>query len=114
MGTNCSPVVANLYLFAYEFDFIERLLTGKVEGLDEEEAKMIAVAFHLTFRYIDDTLSIDNPFWERFAGKCSEEGGLYPRALVLNKTHRSINDTTFIGIHIVSDAMGHMHLSECL
>jgi hypothetical protein len=59
-----------------------------------------ARAFHSTFRFIDDVLSIDNPFWEKYVGKPFEEGGIYPKALTLNNTSLSNKEVTFLGMHI--------------
>lgn len=73
MGTNCAPSLANLFLYFHESRFIDRL------SLDNSDK---AASFHMTFRYIDDTLSIDNPHW---ASAC-EEGTLYPPELELNDT----------------------------
>ena len=50
MGTNCAPLVADLFLFCYERDFM-RSLSGVIE------------AFKSTFRYLDDLLNIDNPYF---------------------------------------------------
>ena len=53
MGTNCAPLLADIFLYSYETDFIQILLsTGK---------KHLAYRFNLTYRYIDDVLSINNP-----------------------------------------------------
>jgi hypothetical protein len=52
MGTNCSPLLADLFLYSYEAKFIQKLL--------HEKKKTLAVAFNSTFRYIDDVLSINN------------------------------------------------------
>ena len=46
MGTNCAPLVANLFLFCYERDFIMSLS-------DDKQAKVID-AFNNTSRYLDD------------------------------------------------------------
>ena len=78
MGTNCAPILANLYLYSYEVEFLDGL-----ELINELE---IARRFHASFRYIDDALSVDNEYWTTFAAKCYEDGGIYPRALVLNDT----------------------------
>jgi hypothetical protein len=48
MGTNCAPLFADLFLYSYEADFIQKLLY--------EKNKPLAVAFNSTFRYIDDIL----------------------------------------------------------
>jgi hypothetical protein len=49
MGTNCAPLLADLFLYSYEAEFIQKLL--------HEKKKSLAVAFNSTFRYIDDVLS---------------------------------------------------------
>jgi hypothetical protein len=52
MGTNCALLLADLFLYSYEAEFIQKLL--------HEKKKYLAVAFNSTFRYIDDVLSINN------------------------------------------------------
>jgi len=52
MGTNCAPLLANLYLYSYESDWIQKMSTTNLQQ---------ARGFHLSFRYIDDLLSLDNP-----------------------------------------------------
>ena len=53
MGTNCAPLPVDIFLYSYEADFIQSLLsTGK---------KKLASRFNLTYRFIDDVLSINNP-----------------------------------------------------
>ena len=54
MGTNCSPLVADLFLFCYERNFMTSLS-------DVKQAEIIE-AFTSTSRYLDDLLNIDNPF----------------------------------------------------
>ena len=53
MGTNCAPLVADLFLFCNERDFMlslsDKNLTDTIE------------AFNSTYRYLDDLLNIDNP-----------------------------------------------------
>ena len=52
MGTNCAPLVADLFLFCYVRDFTKSLLR-------ENQADIIE-AFNSTSRYLDDLLNIDN------------------------------------------------------
>ena len=54
MGTNCAPLVADLFLFCYERDFI--LSFSEDNQFDDIEA------FNSTSRYLDDLLNIDNNF----------------------------------------------------
>ena len=50
MGTNCAPLVADLFLFCYERDFMMSLS-------DDKQADVID-AFNITSRYLDDILNI--------------------------------------------------------
>ena len=52
MGTNCPPLLVDLFLYSYGTDFIQGLLT--------KNEKKLTRSFHFTFRYIDDVLSINN------------------------------------------------------
>jgi hypothetical protein len=52
MGTKCAPLLADLLLYSYEAEFIQKAPT-------REEEKSPGVAFSSTFRYIyNDVLSI--------------------------------------------------------
>ena len=52
MGTNYAPLLADLFLYSYEADFIQ--------GLLKKNEKKLAKSFNFTFQYIDDVLSINN------------------------------------------------------
>jgi hypothetical protein len=52
MGTNCAPLLADLLLYSYESEFLQKLVKDK----KIHEAR----AFNFTYRYIDDVLSINN------------------------------------------------------
>ena len=56
MGTNCAPLVADLFLFCYERDFMMSLSV-------ENQSKIIE-AFSSTPRYLDDLLTIDNSYFD--------------------------------------------------
>ena len=53
MGTNCAPLVADLFLFCYEKDFMTSLS-------DDKQADIIE-AFNSTSRHLDEPVNIDNP-----------------------------------------------------
>jgi hypothetical protein len=95
MGTNCAPPTANLYLYAYESIYIDKLV--------EEALWDQAFSFHMTFRLIDDVLSKDNPFFVIAISKSAEDGGMYPSALTLNITTVSKNVVHFLGMLIKDD-----------
>ena len=56
MGTNCAPLVAGLFLFCYERDFLL--------SLSEDNQSDVIEAFSSVSRYLDDLLNIDNNFFD--------------------------------------------------
>ena len=56
MGTNCAPLVAELFLFCYEMDCMMSLS-------DDKQADFID-AFNTTSRYLDDILNINNVYFD--------------------------------------------------
>ena len=56
MGTNCAPLVADLFLFCHERDFMPSLS-------DDNQSEVIE-AFNSSSRYLDDLLNIDNNFFD--------------------------------------------------
>ena len=82
MGTNCAPVVAYLFLFCNEREF--------VLSLSDNNQTDIIEAFNSTFRYLDDLLNIYNPYFEQMVGQ------LCPTELQLNKTNSSDNEAPFL------------------
>ena len=56
MGTNCAPLVADLFQFCYERNFVMSLS-------DYKQADIID-AFNTTSRYLDHILNIDNDYFD--------------------------------------------------
>ena len=54
MGTNCAPLIADLFLFCHERDFIMSLSGDK-------QADIIG-ALNTSSRYLDDILNINNVY----------------------------------------------------
>ena len=61
MGTNCAPLVADLFLFCYERDFML--------SLSEDNQSDVIEAFNSTSRYLDDLLNIDNNFFDSMVNR---------------------------------------------
>ena len=55
---NCAPLLADLFLYSYETDFIQ--------GLLKKNEKKLARSFNFTFRYIDDVLLLNNSRFDDF------------------------------------------------
>ena len=90
MGTNCAPLVADLFLFCYERDFMMSLSEDNHPGVIE--------AFNFTSRYLDDLLNIDNNFFDSMVIR------IYPSELQLNKANVSDADASFLDLHLsISD-----------
>ena len=80
MGTNCAPLIADLFLYCYERDFMSNLQKSKRFDLIDK--------FNDTSRYLDDIFTIDNP---EFAEHIPD---IYPRELQLNKANTSDKETS--------------------
>ena len=52
MGTKSVPLLADLFFYSYETNFLQ--------GLPKKKEKKLTRPFHFTFRYIDDVLSWNN------------------------------------------------------
>ena len=63
MGTNSVPLLADLFLYSYEADFIQ--------GLLKKNEKKLARCFIFTSRYIDDVLSLNNSMFGDFVYRSS-------------------------------------------
>ncbi len=86
MGTNCAPLVADLFLYCYERDFMLSLST-------EHQADIIT-AFNNTSRYLDDLLNIDNNHFSSLVNK------IYPNELQLNKANTSDKQANFLDLNL--------------
>ena len=86
MGTNCAPLVADLFLFWNERDFMMSLS-------DDKQADVID-AFNTTSRYLDDILNINNVYFENMVSQ------IYPSELQLNKANASDTEAAFLDLHL--------------
>ena len=90
MGTDCAPLVADLFLFCYERDFML--------SLSEDNQSDVIEAFSSTSRYLDDLLTIDNNFFDSMINP------IYPSELQLNKANVSDTEASFLDLHLsISD-----------
>ena len=81
MGTNCARLVADLFLFCYERDFMM--------SLSHDKQADIIDAFNTTSRYLDDILSINNMYFDTMVNQ------IYPSELQLNKANTSDTEAAF-------------------
>jgi hypothetical protein len=72
MGTNCAPLLADLFLYSYVSEFLQNLVKDK----KIHEAR----AFNFTYTYIDDALFINNSRFAEFLPL------IYPPELEIKET----------------------------
>ena len=80
------PLVADLFLFCYERDFMKDLSS-------DNQADVIK-AFNSTPRYLDDLLNMDNPYFEGMVNQ------ICPPELHLNKANTSDTEAPFLDLHL--------------
>jgi hypothetical protein len=73
MGTNCAPLVADLFLYCYERVFML--------SLSENTQQDLILAFNNTSRYLDGIFDLDNSYFDQMVSN------IYPTELQLNKTN---------------------------
>ena len=71
MGTNCAHLVAVLFSFCLETDFML--------SLSDNNQTDIIEAFNSTYIHLDDLSNIDNPYFEQMVGR------IYRTELQLNR-----------------------------
>ena len=77
MGTNCAPLVADLFLLCYERDFM-----------------MLLIRLTLLLD-ICKILNINNHYFDNMVGQ------IYPKELQLKKSHTSDTEAAFLDLHLL-------------
>ena len=87
MGTDCAPYLANLFLFAYEFEFLNDTLKHKDFST--------LYKFNKCHRYIDDLLAVNND------GILNDfKGRIYPPELQLTFEDKSNQEVNYLDLHL--------------
>ena len=97
MGTNCAPLLADIFLYSYEAECIQSLLST--------ERKQLASRFNFTYRYIDDFLSIINPEFENYLSQ------IYPVELEIKDTTESNTSASYLDLLLSIGMDGQLHTS---
>jgi hypothetical protein len=97
MGTNCAPLLADLFLYSYEAEFVQKLLRGN--------NKKLAVSFNHTFRYIDDVLSNNNHNFLNYVHL------IYPDELEIKEATESDKSASYLDILHNIDSNGRLTTS---
>ena len=89
MGTNCAPLLADLFLYSYGAEFVQSLLqAGK---------KHLAQQFNFTYRYIDDVLSLKNTKFAEYLEF------IHPRELEIKETMETAASSSYLDSYLYID-----------
>ena len=81
VGTNCAPILADLFLYSYENEFLDKLI--------KEGKRKRARKFNLSYRYTDDLISFNK---KRFKELSSD---IYPKELTISETIESTSVASY-------------------
>ena len=87
MSSNCVPLVADLFLFCYERDFML--------SLSEDTQFDVIEAFNSTSWYLGDLLNIDNNFFDSMVNRIKHS------ELQLNEANVSDTEPSFLDKHFL-------------
>ena len=96
MGTNCAPLLADLFLYSYEAEFIQNLI--------KEGNRTLAKMFNLTFRYIDDVLSLNNKLFSDHLHR------IYPPELEIKVTTDTLSAASYLDLYLQYDSNGKLSI----
>ena len=107
MGTNCAPLLADLFLYSYENEFLDKLV--------KEGKRKLARRFNLSYRYIDDLISFNNKRFKEFISD------IYPKELTISETTESTSVASYLDLLFTRDRSNNiyymtnvMHLASTL
>ena len=84
MGTNCAPLLADLFLYSYENEFLDKLL--------KEGKRQLATKFSLSYRYIYDLISFNTKRFKEFISD------IYPNELNISETTESTSVASYLNL----------------
>ena len=89
MGTNCAPLLADLFLSSHENEFSDKLV--------KEGKRKLARKFNLSYRYIDDLISFNNKRFKKFISD------IYPKELTISETTESTSIASYLDLLFIQD-----------
>ena len=89
MGRNCAPLLADLFPYSYENEFLDKLI--------KEGKRKLARKFNRSYRYIDDLISFNN---KRFRELISD---IYPKELTISETTESTSIASYLDLLFIRD-----------
>ena len=94
MGTNYAPLLADLFLYSYENEFLDKLI--------KEGKRKLARKCNLSYRYTDDLISFNNKRFKEFISD------IYPKELTISETTESTSIASYLGLLFIRDKSNNM------
>ena len=92
MGTSCAPLLADLFLYSYESEFLDNMIRSG--------HRRLARLFNLCYRYIDDLIVFNN---KKFLDYLKE---MYPSQLTVEKANKSDHLADYLDLTFIIDSGG--------
>ena len=89
MGTNCAPLLAELFLYSYGNEFLDNMIRSG--------HRRLAKLFNLCYRYIDDLIVFNN---KKFLDYLTE---IYPSQLTVEKANKSDHLADYLDLTFIID-----------
>ena len=90
MRTNCVPLLADLFLYSYENEFLDNMIRS--------DHRRLARSFNLCYRYIDDLIVFSN---KKFFDYLKE---IYPSQLTVEKANKSDHLADYLDLTVIIDS----------
>ena len=95
MGTNCAPVLADLFLYSYESEFLDNMIRGG--------HRKLARSFNLCYQYIDDLIVFNN---KKFGDYVNE---IYPSQLTVEKANTSDDLANYLDLTFIIESNNRLY-----
>ena len=89
VGANCAPLLADLFLYSYENEFLDKLI--------KEGKRKLARKLNLSYRYIDDLISFNNKRFKEFISD------IYTKELAISETIESTSVASYLNLLFTGD-----------
>ena len=89
MITYCAKSLADMLPYSYENEFLDKLI--------KEGKRKLAKKFNLSYRYIDDLISLNNERYEEFISD------IYTKELTIPETTESTSVASYLGLPFKSN-----------
>ena len=92
MGTNSAPLLADLFLYSFENEFLDNMIRSG--------HRRLAMSFNLCYKYIDDLIVFSN---KKFLDYLKE---IYPSQLTVVKANKSDHLADYLALTFIIDSGG--------